>query len=263
MLNRLSSSLLIFFVAVLLITQHAYSDLDADTAKVEDKQELSIEYAEEILSTYHKNRSNIDKSMEITKKIVEVDPDNVEALIFLSRIWLTYGYVVERNKEDKIRAFETGKDIAERAIEISPDNPDARFFYVANLALVGENKGVFNSLFMLPEIRRELDKILELDPNHCYGLGMQGALYYYLPGILGGDMKISEIYLRRALFSDPNLSSAKLYLAMNLNKQERYDEAIEVLNELIADKNPSFYPDWYLNRNYAVILRSKIQKESK
>ncbi len=116
---------------------------------------------------------------------------------------------------------------------------------------------------MLPEIRRELDTIIELDPNHCYGLGMQGALYYYLPSILGGDMKISEIYLRRALFSDPNLSSAKLYLAMNLQKQERYDEAVEVLNELIADKSPSFYPDWYLNRNFAVILRSQIQKEKK
>ena len=262
MLNRLRSVLPIFLLSIFLTYHFAYADNAADVP-VQDKQELSLDYAEEVLSTYHQNRSNIDRSMEITKKIVDADPDNVEALIFLSRVWLTYGYVVERDKENKIRAFETGKDIAQRAIELAPDSPDAHFFYVANLALVGENKGVFNSLFMLPEIRKELDTILELDPNHCYGLGMQGALYYYLPGILGGDMKISEIYLRRALFSDPNLSSAKLYLAMNLNKQERYDEAIEVLNELIAEKNPTFYPDWYLNRNYAVILRSQIQKEMK
>ena len=128
---------------------------------------------------------------------------------------------------------------------------------------MGQNKGIFNSLFMLPEIKGVLDRILELDPNHVYALGMQGALYYYLPGILGGDMQISEIYLRRALFSDPHLSSAKLYLAMNLKKQKRYDEAIVLLNELISEKDPSFYPDWYLNRNFAVILRSRIQKQKK
>ena len=228
-----------------------------------EQKDLTIDDAREILSKYHTNRLNIDRSLEITKGIVDKDPNNVEALIFLSRVWLTYGYVRERTKEGRISSFENGKEIAELAIELAPKNPDAHFFYVANLALVGENKGVFNSLFMLPEIRRTLDKILELDPNHCYGLGMQGALYYYLPGILGGDMQISEIYLRRALFSDPHLSSAKLYLAMNLRKQERYDEALQVIEELINDKEPNFYPDWYLNRNFALRLKAVIQDESK
>ncbi len=250
-------------LTLLLLILSAPNSYTLDYASNTEQKNLSLDDAREILSTYHQNILNIDRSLEITKGIVDRDSNNIEALIFLSRVWLTYGYVRERTKEGKISSYENGKEIAERAIEIDPSNPDAHFFYVANLALVGENKGVFNSLFMLPEIRRTLDKILELNPNHCYGLGMQGALYYYLPGILGGDMKISEIYLRRALFNDPHLSSAKLYLAMNLRKQERYDEAVQVLEELINDKEPHFYPDWYLNRNYALHLRAKIQKESK
>ncbi len=249
--------------AFLVIALYAPSIHALENVSDASEEDLTLEDAREILSKYHANRLNIDRSLEITKGIVDQDPGNVEALIFLSRVWLTYGYVRERTTEGKIQSFENGKEIAELAIKIDPSNPDAHFFYVANLALVGENKGIINSLFMLPEIRRTLDKILELDPNHCYGLGMQGALYYYLPGILGGDMKISEIYLRRALFSDPHLSSAKLYLAMNLRKQERYDEAMQVLEELINDKEPHFYPDWYLNRNYAVHLKSKIQNEIK
>ncbi len=260
---RAHKLILVFFIFLFAISEFAYSNEIKDVAKVQPQKEPTIEDAREVLATYHKNRLNINRSMEITNEVLERDPNNVDALIFLSRVWLTRGYVGERTKEARISSFETGKEIAERAIEISPDNPDAHFFYVANLALVGQTKGIFNSLFMLPEVKKRLDTLLELDPNHTYGLGMQGTLYYYLPSILGGDMKISEIYLRRALFNDPHLSSAKLYLAMNLKKQKRYDEAVQVLEEIIREKEPTFYPDWYLNKNYAVILRSQIQKENK
>ncbi|MCK5710725.1 MAG: tetratricopeptide repeat protein [Deltaproteobacteria bacterium] len=255
--------ILVALITTLLLPGSTYSEEIANISKLQIEKAPTLEDAREVLSTYHKDGMNIDRSMEITNKILEKDPDNVEALIFLSRVWLTYGYVRERTKEGKIRSFETGKDIAERTIEIAPANPDAHFFYVANLALVGEAKGIFSSLFILPKVRRELDQILELDPNHAYGLAMNGALYYHLPGILGGDMEISEIYMRRALSVNPHMSSAKLYLAMNLRKQKRYDEAIEVLLELVNDREPSFYPDWYLNRRYAIVLISKIREQQK
>jgi len=253
--------ILVALTTTLLLYSSTYSEETANIGKLRIEKAPTLEEAREVLSTYHKDRTNIDRSMEITNKILENDPDNVDALNFLSRVWLTYGYVRERSKDGKIRSFEKGKETAERAIEIAPDNPDAHFFYVANLALVGETKGLFRSLFMLPEVRRKLDQILELDPNHTYGLAMQGALYYYLPGILGGDTQISEIYIRRALFNDPHLSSAKLYLAMNLRKQKRYDEAIQVLLDILNDKEPTFYPDWYLNRKYAIVLISQIRQE--
>lgn len=215
----------------------------------------------ETLAQYHKDPKKIDETIAMLEEKLASDPDNVEAILLLSRAWLTYGYVKARNKEDLIRVFENGKDKAAKAVALEPDNPDAHFFYVANLASLGDAKGLFNSLFMLPEVRRELDTILGLDPNHENALAMQGALYYYLPGILGGDIKISEIYIRRALSVDPHLSSAKLYLAMNLRKQKRYEEAIKELLELVRDKEPTFYPDWYVNRKYAIKMISNINKK--
>lgn len=220
-----------------------------------------LDSAWEVLALYHRDPTNIDKTIEMLEEKLTQEPDNVDALLLLSRTWLTYGYVKARNKEDLIRVFKNGTGAAEKAVELDPQNPDAHFYYVANLASLGDAKGLFNSLFMLPEVRRELDLILELDPNHENGLAMQGALFYYLPGILGGDMKISEIYIRRALSVDPHLSSAKFYLAMNLKKQKRYEEAITELRELIKDKDPTFYPDWHLNRKYALQLISRINKE--
>ena len=189
------------------------------------------------------------------------DPGNVTALVFLSRVWLTYGYVKARSKEELIRVFENGKNAAEKAIGIEPGNADAHFFYVANLASLGDTKGLFNSLFMLPEVRRELETVLELDPNHVNGLAMTGALYLYLPSMLGGDLHISEVYLKRSVSLDPHVSSAGLYLAANLKRQKKYDEALEVLNGILNDRNPSFYPDWVENRKYAYMMMREIKQE--
>ena len=260
MLNNAYALSLLLVLCSLLAPSASNSEVYPNTLNINNP---SLDDARNVLVNYHKDSNSIDKTIGIIEVILEEEPKNVEALNFLSRVWLTYGHAKARSKEEMINCFEKGLKISEKAVELAPDNPDAHFYYVANLASLGEVKGVFNSLFMLPEVRKELDIILELDPNHAYGLAMNGALYYFLPGILGGDIKISELYIRRSLSLDPHMSSAKFYLAMNLRKQKRYDEAVEVLLDLVNDKEPSFYPDWYLNRKYAIVLISKIREQKK
>ena len=240
---------------------YAYDD-DPATAPppgAEAATQPALDEAWSLLSDYDKKPGNILESIKIAEGVSKADPDNVEAILFLSRAWLTYGYVEAGTKDELIRAFENGMKEGEKAVKLEPDNPDAHFFYVATLASLGDTKGLFNSLFMLPEVRRELDTILKLDPNHPEGLAMNGALYYYLPGLLGGDLHISEIYLKRSLNMDPHLSSARLYLAANYIKQKKFDMAMEQLTLLVEDKKPSFYPDWKENRKYAIRIMRSIE----
>ena len=263
MLNKAYAPLFFLLLSFLLFPGVSNSEVYSDTIITSSLDTPDLEDARGVLINYHKDSNSIDKTIEILDVILKQEPENVEALNFLSRVWLTYGYAKARSKDEMIASFEKGLEVSKKAIEIAPNDPDTHFYYVANLASLGEVKGVLNSLFMLPEVRKELDTILELDPNHAYGLAMNGALYYFLPGLLGGDIQISEIYIRRSLSLDPHMSSAKFYLALNLRKQKRYDEAIEVLFDLVNDKEPSFYPDWYLNRKYAIVLISKIREEKK
>lgn len=261
--NKAFSIFILLLFAILISSEISSSDVYKNTSDNKAVQVLELSDARHILLNYHRDSQNIDRSIEIIEGILIEQPENIEALNFLSRVWLTYGYAKARTRDDMIMAFDSGVKVAKKALEVAPNNADAHFFYVANLASLGDAKGMFSSLFMLPKIRRELDLILELDPNHAYALGMNGALYLFLPGILGGDIQISEIYMRRALSLNPHMSSAKLYLAMNLRKQKRYDEAIEVLLDLVRDKEPAFYPDWYLNRKYAIVLISRIRQEKR
>lgn len=222
----------------------------------------TLEGAWELFGAYHEDTGRIDEAIALAEGVLKRDPDNAAALVFLSRAWLTYGYVKARTREELIRAFENGMNAAEKAVKIEPVSADAHFFYVANLASLGDTKGLFNSLFMLPEVRKELETVLELDPDHVNGLAMTGALYLYLPSLLGGDLHISEVYLKRSVSIDPHVSSAGLYLAANLMRQKKYGEAAEVLNGILNDRNPSFYPDWVENRKYAYMMMRRIKQET-
>jgi len=248
--------LVLLFIPVSSYPESASIDIHGNTGRTP-----TLADAWKVFGDYNQDHDRIDQTVAMTEEILKLNPGNVEALVFLSRVWLTYGYVKARTRDDLIRVFENGKEAAKKAIGIDPRNADAHFFYVANLASLGDTKGLFNSLFMLPEVRRELETVLELDPDNVNGLAMTGALYLYLPSILGGDLHISEVYLRRSVSLNPHISSAGLYLAANLKRQKKYEEAIKVLRGILDDRDPDFYPDWVENRKYAYAMMIHIKRE--
>ncbi|MCI0454219.1 MAG: hypothetical protein L0Y68_04390 [Candidatus Dadabacteria bacterium] len=236
--------------------------LETTTQISQEEIKVKVEEARSVYLDYYKDSMNLDRSINMLEEILEKDPNNVEAMILLSRVWLTYGYTKAPNDKEKIRVFKNGKDVGKKASELAPNNSDAHFFYVSNLGSLGAARGIIKSLFLLPEIRRELELILELDPNHIYGLGMNGILYYALPSFIGGDLTISEIYLRRAIKLDPNLTILKIHLAKTLMKQDKYNEAATMLKEVIDEDNPSDYSDWHINKETAKDMLSKLEKRT-
>ncbi len=255
--------LFITLIAALSLTSIITAESEGEPAS-ETKEEVAaeLETAQRIYLEYYKDSMNLDRSIEILEDLLKKTPKNLEALVLLSRVWLTYGYAKAPNDKEKIRVFRNGIKAAKRAVELAPDNPDAHFFYVANLGSWGETRGVIKSLFLLPKIKKELRLILKLDPNHVYGLGMTGLLYYTIPDFMGGDLHLSEIYLRKAIRLDPHFTVLKIHLAKTLLKQKRYNEAKEMLEEVIEEKDPTVYADWYFNKEMAKNMIAEIKKNS-
>lgn len=252
----------LLLISLLVHSNESWSEEFASLKSAGQTNE-NLEKAKSIFLSYHKNPMILDETIGILEGVVKQDPSDTESLIFLSRVWLTYGFVKAKNKQERIAAFSNGRDIAEKAIDISPDNPDARFFFVANLSTLGQTQGIVKSLFMLPRVRKEIDTILRLDPDHAYGVAMQGLLFTYLPSILGGDLRIGESYLRRSVMLDPHTSSTRIYLGINLKKQKRYEEAKEVFEQILYERNPKVYPDWYINRKWARWWISRLNEKIK
>ncbi|MCI0455159.1 MAG: tetratricopeptide repeat protein [Candidatus Dadabacteria bacterium] len=224
--------------------------------------EIGVNDAESIYLRYYEDPQNLNRAIEKLDKTLKTDPYDIDALILLSRVWLTYGDVVAKSKDEKIKAYEKGRDIGKKGIELSSRNPDAHFWYMANIGRWGQTKGVLKSLFLVSKIKEELDLILNLNPEYVPALDAYGVLYYELPRLFGGDLELSEKYLRRAIGLDPHLSVLRVDLARVLIKKHRYEEAINELNKVLGEKEPKVYADWYVrDRKNAEELISKIKRD--
>ncbi|NIX15085.1 MAG: tetratricopeptide repeat protein [Candidatus Dadabacteria bacterium] len=90
---------------------------------------------------------------------------------------------------------------------------------------------------------------------------MKGAVLNAIPGIMGGNLEEAEKLIRKALILDPHLTSTKIFLAKNLFKQKQYEEAAEVLNEVLEETNPTVLADWHLNKRSALKWLKKIEEK--
>jgi tetratricopeptide (TPR) repeat protein len=109
---------------------------------------------------------------------------------------------------------------------------------------IGQTRGVMNSLFMVPGLKRAFNRVLDLDPRYTTAYDALDVLYYELPGIAGGNLAKSEEYLKRGIVVDPDYTVLRLDLAKVYARQKRWAEAREQLSRLLATTKPTYPADF-------------------
>src|SRR5579884_4557107 len=66
----------------------------------------SLKDAEKTYLSYYEDFGNLDRAIDKLNRILELNPTDVESMVLLSRVWLTYGDVVAKNRDEKLRAYE-------------------------------------------------------------------------------------------------------------------------------------------------------------
>jgi cytochrome c-type biogenesis protein CcmH/NrfG len=93
----------------------------------------------------------------------------------------------------------------------------------------------------------ELDRTLELAPDHLDALSAKGTLLVRLPPFLGGDKSQGEQILRQVIQREPASVNARLSLAKSYCAKGRHDEAvslaIEALHLAEAHHRDDFLPE--------------------
>ena len=87
----------------------------------------------------------------------------------------------------------------------------------------GEN---LSSLLEFRRMMKELDRTLELNPNHLGALSSKGILLIRLPVVLGGDAAKGEQMLWRVIQRDAKAVNARLTLAKTYAARGDRHEAI-------------------------------------
>lgn len=197
-----------------------------------------------LFANYHEDLGKLDRARDILEAEVQKNPREVDALLALSRVYFTIGDVRARTEDEKLAAYDRGRQIAKRAIELAPKNADAHFFYGANTGRWGQTKGVLRSLFLLPTVKEELKTIFELDPDHAQGHALAGNVYLELPAIAGGSVKKAEEHFRKAMAVEPRYTALRIGLAKALIRKGQYAEARRELESVLNEKSPGSIADW-------------------
>lgn len=199
--------------------------------------------AQALILNYHEDLTRLDRARDLMEKFLKTDPQ-VEGMILLSRIYYLWGDVRAANDDEKLAAYDRGRQLGKRAVELAPKNPEAHFWFATNTGKWGQTKGVLRSLFLLPTIREELDIIFALAPKHPGAHALAGNINLEVPALFGGSLDKAEEYFRKGLELDPRYTGIRVDLARLLIKRGKYAEARKELRRVLDEKEPRYLADW-------------------
>jgi hypothetical protein len=132
------------------------------------------------------------------------------------------------DRAERQRRFNHGLELAQRAVVLDDLSADAHFAVFCNrgeaMRIDGET---LRDVVGLRSLLSELDRTLELKPDHADALSAKGTFLVRLPRLLGGDVDRGEAMLHRVITLDPTAVTARISLARVSEYRGRRDEGIE------------------------------------
>jgi len=208
-------------------------------------QSSLITEVEVVATRYHENPARLDAIRERLELAARGEPE-VDILVALARVCFIWGDIRAASAEQKLEAYDRGRQAARRALERAPRNASAHFWFATNTARWGQTKGLVRSLFLLPTVQQEIQTVLELDPAFTAVYALAGNVYYEVPGIFGGDLDLAEQMFRRGLEQDPKFTGMRVGLGKALIKKRRIAEARRELQAVLQEEAPTNPADWAL-----------------
>src|SRR5262249_52188435 len=183
---------------------------------------------------YNENPKKIDELKAALEKAAESQAADVDTLLALAQVCFMYGDVRATTEDEKLAAFDRGRQAAKRAIELAPRSAPAQFWYGINTGRWGQTKGIRQPLFLRPTVKEAMQTAIAIAPAYVPAYALGGGIYYEVPSYAGGDLDRSETMFRKGLELDPRYTNMRLGLARTLLKKGRTADARRDLHAVPA-----------------------------
>lgn len=207
------------------------------------RAQAPVEEALRLVVSYHEDPTRLDRARDILERALATGAP-VDVLATLSRVYLLIGDVRATSTDDKLAAYDRGRELGRRAVELAPKSEDAHFWFAANTGRFGQTKGVMRSLVLLPTMRTEVDTLLAINANSPRIQGVAANFFAEVPGLFGGDRARAEQHWTKGLELDPRYTVLRVDYARFLIGAGRADEARRELQRVIDEPAPTNRADW-------------------
>ncbi|HEX4949134.1 MAG TPA: TRAP transporter TatT component family protein [Blastocatellia bacterium] len=173
------------------------------------------------------------QAMAILESALTTDGKNYELLWRAARA--TY-YVGDFGAEaDKLKHFDKGIALAQRAVALQPNSVEGHFWLAANYGGKAQLVGALKALSTVKKIRAEMQTVVKL--NDAYENGNAylalGEIDRELPGIMGGNKKRAITFYEQGLKVAPENLDLKVALSKAYKDAGRKDDARRLLEEVV------------------------------
>ncbi len=142
---------------------------------------------------------------------------------------------VAQDRGIKVEHFSRGQSFGEQAVQADESSADAHFALFCNLGeqmrIDGEQS--IASILGFRRMMKELNRTLELSPDHLDALSARGTFLVRLPTLLGGDKEQGELLLRQVIDREPDAVNARLSLAKSYCAGGRHEEAVAIATKAL------------------------------
>ena len=157
--------------------------------------ETPVETAKAWIARYHEDPTLLDRARDVLLTALQTDRQ-VDTMITLARTYFQIGDVRARSTDEKLAAYERGRDIGRRAIELAPRNEDAE--RVAPLGRDHRDRG------RIPARRRAPET-----PDHRADLYRRSLMDWSSSRARGASLTVKSLRLVGARSSSTRASSRR------------------------------------------------------
>ena len=142
---------------------------------------------------------------------------------------------VTQDRASRVGHFEKGQTLGEQAVALDDRSAEAHFALFCNLGELMRVDGEVNitSVMGFRRMTKELDRTLELAPDHLDALSAKGTFLLRLPSMLRDDREKGEKLLLYVLLKAPQSVNARLSLAKTYCADGRHSEALSLASEAL------------------------------
>lgn len=195
-------------------------------------------------------RIDYPQALSIYEAILKNDSTNTDVLWRLSRLNVCIGDAINPDEKEKRGAYyDKAVLYARRCIAVDEKKAAGHTWLAASLGVMAENKGSKEKIKIAKEIKKELDRAIQLNPNDDIAYSILGSYYHaianiswfermlantFLGSVPEGSYEEAEAAFKKAIALNPNVIRHYHEFALLYLDWGKKSEAIALLKQALT-----------------------------